>query len=79
MNPQIGDIWEWTAERWDHDKKKYYDFKYVILILTEPEQHYQNDSQGWDFEALELDGDAMSMVDRWTMYHDDSHDWRQLA
>lgn len=79
MNPGVGDIWEWTAERWDHAKKEYYDFKYAVLILTEPELVYDDDDSRWDFDALELDGDTSGVVESWSMYNRDTNVWRRLA
>jgi hypothetical protein len=70
--PQIGDIWEWTSASWDKNKRKY-----VVMILTEPKPSQY--SQGWQFDGLELDGDAPGVVDIWSMNLSDDVKWRKLA
>lgn len=79
MNPNVGDIWEWTVERYDAKVGTYYEASQTILILTEPE--IDRHGYSWGFDALVLDGEDAGVVQEWVMAltDQDGQRWRQLA
>lgn len=81
MNPKVGDIWEWSQERYDSDELGYIQVAAIILILTEPvyNKDVYFDDRRWEFTALELDGDDPGVIDSWMMRTNDYDKWRQLA
>lgn len=79
-SPKLGEIWEWTVQKWDDRIANYRDAQSIVLILSPPVKKREAlDTWTWVFDALELDGDESGVVQDWYMGEENLDCWRKLV